>query len=122
MTSNRQSFTISFTAPVKDRTEVGPHEPLLTSGFLSTPSPRCPLPSSLKRSAYFSVVASIFLWWGAPFFTPQKNQKNRASLRFAGDFGGGPSRAGRDRFGFCHSGGFARRVWGRGVGKIGLFP
>ncbi|HEX4071539.1 MAG TPA: hypothetical protein VHX68_10225, partial [Planctomycetaceae bacterium] len=79
--SNGESFTISFTAPVKDRSEVSRHETLRTCGFLSTRS-------SLKRGAHFSVVASIFMWRSGPFFTPQKNQKNRAGWRFAGDFRG----------------------------------
>jgi hypothetical protein len=66
------SITIGFTAPVKDRSEVGPHELLPTFGF-------SPTPSALKRSAHFSVVALAFsVVIGLPFYAAEKPEKSPA--------------------------------------------
>ncbi len=55
--------------------------PLLV-GFIPDPSPLTPHPSSTVHFA-FSVA-------GGPFFTPQKNQKNRPQMEKCRDWKGSP--------------------------------
>jgi hypothetical protein len=51
---------------------------------------------------HFSVAQAIFLWWGAPFFTPQKNQKNPRPKSAGGAFWPlGRRRKGRAGFGLA---------------------
>jgi hypothetical protein len=85
LTTRLVLITIGFTAPVKDRSEVGPHEMLPTFGISSNLSAPSSLSASVRRSAHFSVVALDFSVVPNLLFKPQKNQKIRPPAAIAAE-------------------------------------
>ncbi len=77
LATRRVSITIGFTAPVKDKSEVGPHELLLTFGFSSTPPALFlfPLPSK-AQCPFFCGRVRFFCGDQLLFYTAEKPEKS----------------------------------------------